>query len=247
MAGSNYQHPERRLGEGPDRDGDGLSDSFEQRWGSNPDKADPDGDGLNDWAEWWLDTKPNVADTDGDGYEDGEDLAFGDPLRPNAGGAARAKFIADVRKQFAAEGSDRDRDLVRDYLEDQAGTKQDNPDSDGDGISDGVEMMMKTPQHSTPDDTTDLDGAIERLGNLRASTDALGPSGASSGMDDLAADSAVAGAGAVSYGEPAADIDAVSYDDAASYDEAVAYDDTVADADMAGDDGGFAPDGDAFA
>jgi hypothetical protein len=32
MADSNYQHPTRRLGEGPDTDGDGLSDSFERGW-----------------------------------------------------------------------------------------------------------------------------------------------------------------------------------------------------------------------
>ena len=84
----NFQPARRHVGNGPDTDGDGLSDSFEKNvFFSNPDKADEDGDGLNDWAEYWVDTNSHVADSDGDGWEDGEDLAFGDPLAPDAGGA----------------------------------------------------------------------------------------------------------------------------------------------------------------
>jgi thrombospondin type 3 repeat protein len=149
--------PQRHLGEDPDSDGDGLSDEFERRWGSNPNAVDPDRDGLSDWVEWNLDTKPNDRDSDGDGWEDGEDLAFGDPLRTNTGGAERKAFVERVRSQFAAEGTDRDGDLVRDYVETQEGTRSDNPDSDGDGRSDLTEIQLRnrgvsTSQHSTPDD-----------------------------------------------------------------------------------------------
>lgn len=170
----NFQPSTRHVGTGPDTDGDGLSDDFETNvFFSDPNAVDPDGDGLNDWAEYWVDTNPKVADTDGDGFLDGEDLAFGDPLAVNAGGAARTALRDQARRLFDAEGSDQDKDWVRDYLEVSEGTKKDSPDSDGDGLSDGVEMQMRvgggitTSQHSTPDDTTDLDEARAKLGERR--------------------------------------------------------------------------------
>ena len=78
----NFQPAQRHVGTGPDTDGDGLSDDFETNvFFSDPTAPDPDGDGLSDHAEYWLDTNPKNADSDGDGWLDGEDLAFGDPLR----------------------------------------------------------------------------------------------------------------------------------------------------------------------
>ncbi|MFN8518871.1 MAG: SGNH hydrolase domain-containing protein [Chloroflexota bacterium] len=66
-----------------DRDGDGLRDSWEQRWGITsardrdsdddgiPDSAeDPDGDGLSNLGEQHFGTSPVDADTDGDGTDD---------------------------------------------------------------------------------------------------------------------------------------------------------------------------------
>jgi Bacterial TSP3 repeat len=109
----NFEPARRHVGTGPDTDKDGLSDDFERNvFHSGPNQRDADGDGLSDWAEYWIDTNPNNADTDGDQWTDGEDLAFGDPLRANAGGAQRAKFLADARKRFDAEGSDRDKDSL---------------------------------------------------------------------------------------------------------------------------------------
>ena len=145
-----------------------MSDDFETRvFGSDPNQADKDGDGLNDWAEYWVDTDPNNADTDGDQWTDGEDLSFGDPLRTNAGGAERATFLADARKQFDAEGSDRDKDFARDHLEKEFGTDVTNPDSDNDGLGDMIELQLKTSPPSTTDDTSDLDTARQRLGERR--------------------------------------------------------------------------------
>lgn len=67
----------------PDRDGDGLRDAWEQRWGITsprdadsdndgiPDGAeDPDGDGLSDLGEQRFGTSPVDPDTDGDGVSD---------------------------------------------------------------------------------------------------------------------------------------------------------------------------------
>jgi hypothetical protein len=173
----NYQPAERHVGTGPDTDGDGLSDDFETNvFFSDPNAADPDGDGLSDHAEYWLDTNPRNADSDGDGWLDGEDLAFGDPLRWNDGGAGRTELRERARRQFDAEGSDKDKDFLRDHVEAGERTKSDNPDSDGDGIGDGVEVQLRnsgvtTNQDSTPDDTTDLDAARERLGERRWESD----------------------------------------------------------------------------
>jgi hypothetical protein len=174
---SNMQ-PAGPIGDGPDTDGDGMSDEYETKiWNSDPTKKDTDGDGLSDAAEWWLDTKPRDKDTDGDGWEDGNDLAWGDPLRHNPGGQERAEFLKRARDIFDAEGSDKDGDYVRDHIEEQEGLKKDNPDSDNDGLSDLVEIQLRgkgvdvDPAGST--DTSDLDKARLKLEERREPADTL--------------------------------------------------------------------------
>lgn len=61
-----------------DRDTDGMTDDWEQRYGLNPASSgdrdqDPDSDGLTNWEEWNLDTDPTNPDTDSDGIPDGLD------------------------------------------------------------------------------------------------------------------------------------------------------------------------------
>jgi hypothetical protein len=187
----NFQPARRQVGDGPDTDLDGLSDDFETNvFGSDPKQPDKDGDGLSDWAEYWVDTNPNDADTDGDKWTDGEDLVFGDPLRQNAGGAERAKFLADARRQFDAEGSDRDKDFARDHLEKEFGTKSDNPDSDNDGLGDMIELQLKTNPMSPAGDTGDLDAARQQLGERRwAAEEAARDSSGSSLEPDQSTDS----------------------------------------------------------
>ncbi|MCD6496479.1 MAG: hypothetical protein J7K54_04355 [Candidatus Aenigmarchaeota archaeon] len=72
-----------------DSDGDGLSDSDESIWGTNPDNPDTDADGLSDGDEVWIyHIIPTDDDTDKDGLKDGtEVLQFGtDPLKPSTDG-----------------------------------------------------------------------------------------------------------------------------------------------------------------
>lgn len=60
--------------QGPDADGDGLSDDVERFLGTDPASIDSDRDGLTDDAELTAEppTSPRRADTDGDGRCDGE-------------------------------------------------------------------------------------------------------------------------------------------------------------------------------
>jgi len=68
----------------PDTDGDGYTDGGEVSLGYSPHKAnawmhqhDYDGDGLNDWAERLFMTDVGKSDTDGDGYSDLDEVMFG--------------------------------------------------------------------------------------------------------------------------------------------------------------------------
>lgn len=77
----------------PDRDNDGLTDTFETTWGvTDPDSRDSDGDGILDSAEdadgdglgnlgeQRYQTDPSDPDTDSDGVPDGEEDADADGL-----------------------------------------------------------------------------------------------------------------------------------------------------------------------
>ncbi len=64
--------------QGPDTDGDALSDAEEARRGTDPKLADSDGDGKNDAQEaCHYGTDPLRRDTDGDGVADGAEIAKG--------------------------------------------------------------------------------------------------------------------------------------------------------------------------
>lgn len=66
-----------------DTDGDGLINSWEKSYGSDPSKPDSDSDGVSDSMEHETGTHPARADSDGDGASDGEELRAGtDPRNP---------------------------------------------------------------------------------------------------------------------------------------------------------------------
>jgi hypothetical protein len=92
-----------------DTDGDGLPDTWERRYGLNPNDAadateDTDGDGLDNRTELRTHTAPTRADTDRNGVPDGDE--------------------------------DADRDGLRNLVEIEAGADPANPDSNHDGVSD---------------------------------------------------------------------------------------------------------------
>src|SRR4051812_36978978 len=58
-----------------DRDHDGLNTKGEFRRGTNPNRSDSDRDGLSDGAEVKTGNNPRKADSDGDGIKDGAENA----------------------------------------------------------------------------------------------------------------------------------------------------------------------------
>lgn len=98
---------------GADRDGDGLRDGFEKRWGvTSPDKPDSDGDGVVDSAEdndrdklgnlgeQRFGTKPGKKDSDRDGIPDGREDKDGDG-RSNAREQDQRKLPRALRPTLA--------------------------------------------------------------------------------------------------------------------------------------------------
>ncbi|MFK8013982.1 MAG: hypothetical protein AB8G17_00905, partial [Gammaproteobacteria bacterium] len=122
-----------------DTDGDGTPDSVE---GELP---DTDNDGTVDYLE------SSLVDTDSDGTNDQADPANTDPCIPSAANAACA--------------TDTDNDGLRDSLEMILGTDPNNPDTDEDGISDGVETggdAVPGPGETDPlDRDSDDDGLLD--------------------------------------------------------------------------------------
>lgn len=109
-----------------DSDGDGLTDTIEQKWGClNINDRDSDDDGIDDGVEdanhngTWdkSETHPCRIDTDGDGIQDGTELGVTSP----GADTDRSRFIPDA-----------DPSTTTDPLK---------ADTDGDGFSDGEEDL----------------------------------------------------------------------------------------------------------
>jgi gliding motility-associated-like protein/uncharacterized repeat protein (TIGR01451 family) len=127
-----------------DCDGDGITNGDEGVNGTDPlDGCDPnagavaildcDNDGLNTNEEFTANTDPSNPDSDGDGINDGTEVTNGSD--PNDGCDPDPAAILT---------SDCDNDGLDAQEEDDARTDPGNPDTDGDGIDDGVEVSNGT-------------------------------------------------------------------------------------------------------
>lgn len=92
-------------------------------------ETDSDRDGLTNAQEGYIGTDPFNPDTDGDGVIDGDEVKKGsNPLKPdaNSAGGSFTDYDRDGLFQF-------DEEIIY-------GTDPLNPDTDGDGIRDNVEL-----------------------------------------------------------------------------------------------------------
>lgn len=135
-----------------DSDGDGLADSEE----------DINGNGIVDVdaaSGIPVETNPRLRDSDGDGLSDYAERklsTINDAFDPND--------ASDSRCPEGAETLDRDRDGLCDCEEVIKGTNYYNPDTDSDGIPDGVEFYMgSNPLEAQYAADTDFDGVADWL------------------------------------------------------------------------------------
>jgi outer membrane protein OmpA-like peptidoglycan-associated protein/opacity protein-like surface antigen len=127
-----------------DDDGDGLTNAFEKKVGTDPNKADTDDDGLSDRDEGIkYHTNPLRADSDVDGLKDGEEaLTYStDPLKPDTDGDRLVDgdevltYHTDPLKVDTDGDGLADGDEVRTYHSDPL-----KADTDGDGLTDSDEV-----------------------------------------------------------------------------------------------------------
>jgi hypothetical protein len=128
-----------------DADGDSLTNATEQSFGSSPVDIDSDNDFVFDAQEFAEKTNPNESDSDGDGLSDYDELNLylTDPTNPDTDGGKSddgSEVLRDLTdpKDPIDDKQDFDNDGLPDAKEGN-GTSFTNPDSDGDGILDGVE------------------------------------------------------------------------------------------------------------
>ncbi|MCB0554124.1 MAG: hypothetical protein KDD02_11275, partial [Phaeodactylibacter sp.] len=149
-----------------DQDNDGLTNAEELTAGTGPSNPDSDGDGELDGAEVGGDPN-NPLDGDNDGIIDALDSATadadGDGVNDEFDPANTDPCIPDIN----AGPCDQDNDGLTNDKESGLGTDPTNPDTDGDGENDGLEMG---PDPNIPLDG-DNDGIIDALDSSIADAD----------------------------------------------------------------------------
>lgn len=117
-----------------DSDKDGLADSLETTYRTDPFKADTDGDGLNDYIEVRLGLNPLSKDTDKNGINDGLEDTDNDKLS----NLDEIKAGADYSKKDTDGDGLLDGEEIKIYH-----TSPILKDTDGDSVTDGDEILLK--------------------------------------------------------------------------------------------------------
>ncbi len=141
-----------------DSDGDGFPDEYELLHTDPPSATalnredDRDEDGINNWDEYQSGTNPSLADTDDDGLLDGANITVTSEDPRYSAWAADGILFTDSGGQRTFRG------------EAAVGTDPLNPDTDGDGLPDGVEtdtgvwVSSSDTGTSPTNPDTDMDG-----------------------------------------------------------------------------------------
>lgn len=136
-----------------DSDDDGLQDSVEKIYGTDPDNPDTDGDNLTDGFEVLKShTNPTIPDTDNNGITD--DLE--DPDEDGLNNYEEMLHETDPHTADTEGDGLNDGDEVNVYRTDPL-----NPDTDNDGIIDADEVNFKLD----PNDSTDFDTPVHQVLN----------------------------------------------------------------------------------
>ena len=169
-----------------DADGDRMADEWEMKhFGdlSRDGSEDTDQDGLVDLDEYEAGTEPTEEDSDGDGLSDGEEV--------NAEGTSALHEDSDGDGMLdkweldhgldPLDSSDEVLDLDSDGLsntrEEVLGTDPNNPDTNGDGIADGLALESGWPLLSNDSDGDGLSNFTETMAGtspIHADTDGDG-------------------------------------------------------------------------
>jgi hypothetical protein len=154
-----------------DTDKDGLTDQFEDLFGTDVNAADTDKDGLSDTFETATShTDPLSVDTDKDGLTDDVEVARGtDAGQAVIPDAVRAAGFGGL------DSLDSDKDGLSDGFEKRIGSDALKADSDGDSLSDAVEVSRNFNPVSVDTDNDGLSDAID------PQTDVPPPGGAGAG------------------------------------------------------------------
>jgi len=144
-------------GDEGDKDNDGKLGPNE----SDPHLDDTDGDGVKDGKEVRIGTYPNACDSDDDGLSDGVEVGAIKPATPGSSCHGLEAAGTNYRNPYAMDplNPDSDGDGLLDGVEDANGNgwieAQESdpsiPDSDGDGLSDGTEALGDFDGDKIPD------------------------------------------------------------------------------------------------
>jgi outer membrane protein OmpA-like peptidoglycan-associated protein len=170
----------------PDTDGDGLRDGEEvYTYNTSPLKPDTDGDNLTDYDEViTYKTSPVIFDTDSDGLSDGEEVARKtEPRKPDTDDDGL--IDGDEVKTYQTDplNNDTDGDDLRDGEEvNKFATNPKSKDSDTDGLDDGDELNNYKTNPVNAD--SDSDGLKDGLEVNTHKTQPLNPDSDADGLND---------------------------------------------------------------
>jgi hypothetical protein len=191
---------------GPDTDGDGIADAFEDQLGFDPNDADsddngvpdgdedPDGDLLYPCMELEHGTDPFLWDTDGDGLSDGWEVQYEwNPtlVDSNGDGVPDGEVDYDLDDLTNLEeqriltdpnDNDSDNDLLSDGFEDSILSNPLRKDTDEDGLRDDTEVRQYSSSPLTRWSDSD---ALTDQEEVFAGTSLINPDSDQDGLTDF--------------------------------------------------------------
>lgn len=149
---TNPLNPDDDFCEKPDDcDGDGLTTSEEDDFGSSDTDKDTDDDGLLDNEEFNEQTDPNDPDTDDDGISDYDEVKGQNATNPN-NPDTDGDGLCDGSPVTTPEGCEGEEDSNNDATVDPGETDPTDKDTDDGGVEDGVEVERGTDPLDPEDD-----------------------------------------------------------------------------------------------